>query len=294
MENFENIEFFTGFARYVGKVARLDDFIEHASEKYHREDWGDLIIWELAQAPKKTRVYFTTRHGGVSGPPYDSLNLGFHVGDDPTSVSDNRKILAGFLGVDASRITSPSQRHTSEVSILSPDLIGTGSDSEESEYDPCDGLGTNIANAPLLFHYADCVPVVLMGGHWGEPAVTVLHAGRQGLMQGVISNGVRLMREQFGLELDSINAAIGPCIESCCYEVSEELAREFEERFGQDAVRSRFLDLRAAAVSELIGAGVYSDNISSLDICTSCDNDFYSYRRDGVTGRHGAIAWIEE
>lgn len=294
MDTFREIDSIGNYTKYAAVTALFTDIINRAEQPYHREDWGDLIIWELDKAPRKTRVYFTTRHGGFSLPPYDSLNLGFHVGDDIEAVRKNRLMLSQVLGIDAERISSPAQRHTSAVSILTPEAIGTGSNSEESDYDPCDGLGTNIANAPLLLHYADCVPIVLMGGPRGEPAVAVLHAGRQGLIHGVIGKGVRMMREDFGLELDSISAAVGPCIGSCCYEVSEEMAQEFENRFGPDAVDSRFLDLRAAAVRDLIEAGVYQDNISILDICTSCHPDFYSYRRDGVTGRHGAIAWIEE
>jgi len=293
LDTFREIDNIGSYTKYAALTAMFADIINRAERSYHREDWGDLIIWELDKAPQKIKVYFTTRHGGVSLPPFDSLNLGFHVGDDVEGVRKNRIMLSQVLGIDASRISSPAQRHTSEVAILTSESIGTGSSSEESDYDPCDGLGTSMTNAPILLHYADCVPVVLMGGPWGKPAVVVLHAGRQGLIQGVIGNGIRMMREDFGLELDSINAAIGPCIGSCCYEVSEELALEFEGRFGPDAVISRHLDLRAAAISELTEAGVYRDNIHVLEICTSCDPDFYSYRRDGVTGRHGAIAWIE-
>ncbi|MHB9112830.1 MAG: polyphenol oxidase family protein [Thermoleophilia bacterium] len=293
MEDFQELNSVGNFVRFAAMTPAFEDIIEHAAERYRREDWGSVVVWELARAPKKTKVYFTTRRGGVSQPPYESLNLGFHVGDDPEAVRSNRVILSQILGIDAARISSPRQRHTSEVSILGTDGIGSGSDSESSVYDPCDGLGTDHAGAPVLLQYADCVPVVLMAGNWGKPAVMVLHAGREGLMQGIIARGVELMSESFGLELDSITAAIGPCIGSCCYEVSDQLAGEFESRFGPDAVNSRFLDLRTAAVSELTEAGVYQDNISLLDICTSCDPDFYSYRRDGVTGRHGAIAWIE-
>ncbi|MHB1390491.1 MAG: polyphenol oxidase family protein [Thermoleophilia bacterium] len=269
------------------------DAMEYVAEKYHREDGGEIVVWELARAPRNTRVYFTTRLGGVSRPPYAALNLGFHVGDDPDAVRSNRAMLSQILGIDASRISSPRQRHTSEVALLRPDTIGTGATSDDSAYDPCDGLATDIADAPILLHYADCVPVVLVSAERGRPAVAVLHAGRQGLLQGVIGNGVRLMRESFGLEPASITAAIGPCIGPCCYEVSEEIAREFEGRFGPAAVNSRFLDLRAAATADLTAAGLDQDSISLLDICTACDPDFYSYRRDGVTGRHGAIAWIE-
>lgn len=293
MNDFHELDSVGKFVRYGALAAALGDIISHAEAKHRREDWGDVIVWELARAPGNAKVYFTTRHGGVSKPPYDSMNLGFHVGDDPQAVRANRTTLSQILGIDATRITSPRQRHTSEISILGKDEIGSGSDSEESAFDPCDGLGTELSGAPILLHYADCVPVVLLGGKWGKPAVMVLHAGRQGLMEGVIDRGVQQMREGFSLELDCISAAIGPCIGPCCYEVGEEMAHEFEGRFGPDAVNSGFLDLRAAAVSDLIKAGVYQDNISILDICTSCDPDFYSYRRDGVTGRHGAIAWIE-
>ncbi|MHB0866774.1 MAG: peptidoglycan editing factor PgeF [Thermoleophilia bacterium] len=269
------------------------DAMEHAGEKFHREDWGEIVLWELARAPRSTRVYFTTRLGGVSRSPYASLNLGFHVGDDPGAVRSNRAMLSQILGIDASRISSPRQRHTAEVAMLTPDTIGAGAISDQSACDPCDGLVTDIPDAPILLHYADCVPVVLMAAERGKPAVAVLHAGRQGLMQGVIGNGVRLMRDSLGLAPDSLRAAIGPSIGPCCYEVSEETAREFEGRFGTAAVSSRFLDLRAAAGADLTAAGVDEDSISLLDICTACDPDFYSYRRDGVTGRHGAIAWVE-
>lgn len=269
------------------------DAMEYVAEKFHREDWGEIVVWELARAPRNTRVYFTTRPGGVSRPPYAALNLGFNVGDDPDAVRSNRAVLSQILGIDANRISSPRQRHTSEVAMLTPDAIGTGATSDQSFFDPCDGLATDLTGAPILLHYADCVPVVLMAAERGKPAVAVLHAGRQGLMQGVIGNGVRLMRDSLALEPDSLSAAIGPSIGPCCYEVSEEIARGFEGRFGTAAVNSRFLDLRAAASADLTAAGVDEDRISLLDICTACDPDFYSYRRDGVTGRHGAIAWVE-
>jgi len=112
-------------------------------------------------------------------------------------------------------------------------------------------------------------------------------------MDGIIGNAVALFVDRLGADPEAMTAAIGPCIGSCCYEVDEETAATFVERFGAGRVSGRFLDLGGAVADDLASAGVGRDNIFRLDICTCCNPDFYSYRRDGVTGRHGAIAWIE-
>ena len=259
---------------------------------FSREDWGELVFWRFVTVPPGVNACFTTRQGGFSEESYQSLNLGFHVSDTPVAVRRNREMLASILGTDAEKITSPRQRHTAVVRQLNrKEDVGSGAREEESIFDPCDGLTTTFRGAPLLLHYADCVPLILVAG--GEqPAVAVIHAGRAGIMLGVVANGVRALLDQ-GYEPESISAAIGPAIGSCCYEVDAELAQSFAEQLGSDVVDNNYLDLPGAVVNELICAGVYVDSIANIDICTSCDKDFYSYRRDGVTGRHGAIAWIE-
>ncbi|MEK6536691.1 MAG: laccase domain-containing protein, partial [Actinomycetota bacterium] len=161
-----------------------------------REDWGDVILYRFNSAPKGIRAYFTARNGGVSQPPYQSLNLGFHVGDDPEAVSSNRRLLASILGVDSARITSPRQRHGAEVSVLYDQVdVGAGADSEDSAFDPGDGLITSLKGAPILLHFADCVPVIL-AADGKEQWVGVLHAGREGLIQGVVGRGVLSMSKQ--------------------------------------------------------------------------------------------------
>lgn len=259
-----------------------------------QEDWKPLLLWRFTEAASGVRAYFSSRPGGVSQPPYDSLNIGFHVGDDPGRVRGNREILASTLGLAPDRLTSPRQRHTDRVSLLDNEAdIGQGSRSEESSFDPCDGLVTMLAEAPLLLHFADCVPVVLCGetGN-GHPVVGVVHAGRQGLLEGVLDKAASLMVERTGVAPRDITAAIGPCIGSCCYQVDEKTAAVFAEKF-DNCVNDGYLDLRSAAISELRAAGIWRSNIYTLEICTACNDHFYSYRRDGVTGRHGAIAWIE-
>jgi len=261
-----------------------------------QEDWGEMLLWRFTQAVPCTQACFSSRPGGLSPAPYASLNLGFHVGDDPERVAGNRALLCSSLGIDPASVTSPRQRHTSIISVLeNSDEIGAGSIGEESVFDPCDGLITSMPGAPLLLHFADCVPVVLTALTEDEkPLVGVVHAGRQGLMDGVVRNAVAALKENHGVVPGSTTAAIGPCIGPCCYEVDEETAVEFVKRFGPKRANGRYLDLGSAVADELADSGVRRVNIDRLEICTSCNDHFYSYRRDGVTGRHGAIAWIEE
>lgn len=266
---------------------------------FAREDWGGIVLWRFRKVPRGVNVVFTGRHGGVSQLPYASLNLGFHVGDLPEHVHQNRELVANVLGINAATITSPSQQHTGIVELFEYNTqAGSGSVSEASDFDPCDGLVTSFQQAPILLLYADCTPVVLTATDTlGNPAVAVLHAGRKGLIEGVVENGVSLMAETFNIVRETITAAVGPAIGACCYQVGDDIASEFESRIGPDVIdrndEGSWLDMQSATEAALLEAGLVPDNIHVLEICTSCDPDFFSYRRDGVTGRHGAIAWIE-
>lgn len=277
----------------------LKKYLSLERDPFHREDRGSIAVWEFDRAARGTRVYFSTRLGGVSERPYKSLNLGFHVGDSPSRVLRNRELLGGSFGFQPERLTSPRQRHGGEVRELDQEQdIGKGADGAEASYgpfDPCDGLVTAMERAPLLLHFADCVPVVITALAAGRPLLAVIHAGRAGLIAGVVNNGVRRLKRMKAATagLDEVSAAIGPSIGPCCYEVDAGTAADFRERFGAKAVRERHLDLRGAARQELEGSGVDPGGIHLLDICTACDEEFYSYRRDVVTGRQGALAWIE-
>ncbi len=249
------------------------------------------LAWRFTRAPAGVEVFFTTRRGGASAPPFDSLNLGFHVGDNPELVIRNRTTVSEICGFDPASITAPRQRHTGAVRLVEQEKeIGAGADREESVFDPCDGLVTAFRYVPLLLNFADCLPVVLATGA-PRPAVAVLHAGRRGLMEGVIAGGVALMTG-LGAKPAGITAALGPAIGPCCYEVGPEISRQFEARFGREAVQGESVDLAAAAIIDLKKTGLAPANIHLLDICTCCDKDFFSYRRDGTTGRHAAVAWI--
>ena len=267
-------------------------------ESFHPEGWGSIVLWRFDRAVEGTRVYFSTRLGGVSERPYDSLNLGYHVGDSHAQVLHNRELLGEHFGFPPGKLTSPRQRHSAEIRMLEREHeVGTGADGSDpptSLFDPCDGLVTAMRRTPILLHFADCVPVVVTVRAGLQMLLGVIHAGRAGLVQGVVANGVaHLRRMAAAAGLDEVSAALGPSIGPCCYEVSDLLAAEFTARFGDKVAHGNHLDLRQAARQELEDAGIAAADIHLLDICTACDDDFYSYRREGVTGRQGALAWIE-
>lgn len=279
---------------FYGKRSRPARAVPPGTGTFRKEELGPLVLWRFNPGNVPARIYFTTRSGGSSKAPYESLNLGFHAGDDPEAVRGNRALLAGELGLKPGSLTSPRQRHTALAAVADdPGQAGSGAFVEDSLFDPCDALMTRLENVPILLHFADCVPVVLCGEGNSGPAVAVIHAGRKGLVAGVVESAVSLFKERLGVASEAAVAAIGPAIGPCCYEVDSQTASAFRERFGARAASGgNHLDLRLATASALKAAGVTRDNTHHLDICTSCDDSFFSYRRDGVTGRHGAVAWL--
>jgi len=149
-----------------------------------------------------------------------------------------------------------------------------------------DGLWTDAPGLPILAMSADCLPIVLVRRSGEAPAVAVLHAGWRGLLEGIAASGVT------ALGGGSLAAAVGPAIGPCCYEVGEEVAAQYRERFGDDVVRNGRLDLWTSAERALRAAGV--ERVDRFDRCTACEPEtFFSHRRDaGNTGRQGVIAYV--
>jgi YfiH family protein len=220
-------------------------------------------------------VGFTTRQGGTSEGPYASLNLGLKTGDDPKRVRENRRIACAALGADNGRLAHNVQEHGNRVVHAEP-----GQHTERA-----DGLWTTEPAVPLLVMTADCLPIVLVRTE-GTPVLAVLHAGWKGLLGGIVAAGVKAIGGGV------LSAAIGPSIGPCCYEVGEEVAAPYRERFGDDIVRGGNLDLWTSAERALRAARVA--RIHRFDRCTSCEPEtFFSHRRDsGVTGRQGVIAYL--
>jgi purine-nucleoside/S-methyl-5'-thioadenosine phosphorylase / adenosine deaminase len=219
------------------------------------------------------QVAFSTRQGGVSEGPFESLNLGKLTRDTEENVEENRRRLCAALGVDAGRLTFNRQRHSAVVHRAVGGRRGTDGD----------GIWTDEPGVPMLAFTADCVPVAVVGaeGH----ALALLHVGWRGLLEGIVHEGVQALGS-------AGRAAVGPGIGPCCYEVGDEVAGPFRERFGDDVLVGRNLDLWTATERALRDAGV--GDIDRFDLCTSCNEGlFFSHRRDGgMTGRQGAIGVV--
>ena len=219
-------------------------------------------------------VAFTTRAGGVSAGPYASLNLGAATKDDPERVFENRRRAVAQFDGDASTAAMAFQVHGADV--LKPEPVGVDHPVERPR---CDGLWTDEPDHALILLTADCLPIALAR----EGAVCVLHAGWRGLLAGIADAGL-------GTLGGVVHAVIGPGIGPCCYEVGDEVAAPFRERFGDDVVRGCNLDLWTAAERALAEAV----SVERTDLCTACHPElFFSHRRDhGVTGRQGVVARV--
>jgi YfiH family protein len=231
-----------------------------------------VIRWEV----DGYEVAFTTRVGGVSEGPYASLNLGRKSGDDVAHVDENRRIACAGLGADLEALALNYQVHSDRVLRAAAGMRG----------EHADGLWTDEPGQAILAMSADCLPIALARTDTRAPAVAVLHAGWRGLLAGIVAAGTEALG---GGELA---AAIGPGIGPCCYEVGEEVAAPFRERFGDDVVRGSRLDLWTSAERALRAAGV--ERVDRFDRCTACEPEtFFSHRRDaGRTGRQGVIAYV--
>ena len=224
-------------------------------------------------------VTFTTRRGGVSEGPYQSLNLGILTDDQPDRVLENRRIAAGLAGVDDERVAMGWQVHGTDIrdwTGIRPDPgyahpVAGGRDLEK-----LDGHITRDEGLGLLVLVADCFPVALSDGE----QVAMLHCGWRPLAGGILEKALERFER-------APAAAVGPGIGGCCYEVGEEVLEAFADV--EDAASGRMLDLRTVISARLAAAGV--TDVQHDDHCTSCEPDLYfSHRRDnGVTGRQAGI-----
>jgi YfiH family protein len=226
------------------------------------------------------RAAFSARVGGVSGPPYESLNLGVLTGDERGLVHENRRRLASSLGIDPANVLIGFQVHGAHLERRdAPAEPNPYADPTEPPAKADAQVTATSGLAPLVL-VADCLPVALSG----PGGVAMLHCGWRGLEAGVVARGVSAVQARA--------AAIGPGIGPCCYEVGEEVLSAFSG-LGDGIAAGRMLDLRAVARRLLQRAGV--ETVESADLCTSCNPDlFFSHRRDGErTGRQAGVAWLE-
>jgi YfiH family protein len=224
------------------------------------------------------RAVFTSRRGGVSEPPYDSLNLGILTDDDPAAVARNRALVADELGVVPVFLR---QVHGATVLRLSADRGAPSGGAAVA-----DGHATATPGVAPAVLVADCLPIVIAA----HGAVAVVHAGWRGLAGGVIAEGVRAVRELGGE--GPIAVAIGPGAGACCYETGEEVHAAFAHH-GAGVRKGDNADLKAIAMLEASISG--AEIVHDVGICTICCDPglLYSHRRErGATGRQAGIAWL--
>lgn len=223
------------------------------------------------------RAGFSDRSGGVSREPYGFLNLGYHVGDDWDRAFANRGLLGDWLGAP---ITMTSQVHGAAVA-------------EVDRYRPsmrrkADALVTTAPGVGIGVMVADCVPVLLADADAG--VVATAHAGRPGLVAGVVPNAVEAMIGR-GARLENLRAAVGPSICGRCYEVPAEMRDEVERAVpgtgGTTGWGTPSVDIAAGVLSQLAAAGI--ERVERIEACTYEDERYFSYRRDGVTGRFAGV-----
>ena len=232
----------------------------------------------------RVRRVVTTRAGGASRPPYDTFNLGDHVGDAEGDVHANRKRLAAELGLAEDKLAWMEQVHGRTATIVD------GSETRAAE--ATDALVTATPGVALVVLVADCVPILLADAEDG--VVAAVHAGRVGTRAGVVPAAVAAMLEA-GAEPQRIEALLGPAICGDCYEVPAAMAADVEKHVPGSACKTRKgtpgLDLRAGLWRQLADLGVGKIGVDPR--CTNEDKTLFSYRRDGTTGRIAGITWID-
>lgn len=221
-------------------------------------------------------AFVTGRHGGVSDPPFDELNLGDHVGDDPGHVAQNRRRVAGAAGVDVSRLVIARQVHGHHVAEVRGPV---------SAFD-ADGIVTASSDLAVAVLVADCVPILLVDG--ASARFAVVHAGWRGLAERVLANALTHFDDAA-----SVHAFIGPSISGRTYQVGPEVARHFDDVPGAlapDAADRSLLDLRRVSVHQLLTLGVADARLSVSEQSTDGASLFFSDRAARPCGRFALVA----
>lgn len=253
---------------------------------------GLVPVWD---APANVSALSTTRRGGTSLAPYDDgsgahgLNLGVHVGDAPDAVAANRALLRSQLPGEPGWLT---QVHGSEV-VDAREAAAAAARGDMLKADACIAFEPGVV---CVIQTADCLPVLFCDS--GGKVVGAAHAGWRGLANGVLENAVARMRDAGA---GDILAWLGPAIGPSCFEVGDDVFRAFVEHDGEcasafmpraGAPSKHLADIYALAKRRLAAIGV--DRVWGGNRCTVTERDhFYSYRRDGVTGRMASLIWFK-
>lgn len=244
--------------------------------------------------------FVSTRIGGQSKTPFDSLNLGLKVNDEYDNVIKNRKTLAKAVSIDLLNFVIPSQCHSNNVLVVDEKFKGKGIFDRDDAIADTDSLVTNKPGICLLVFAADCVPVLLYDPI--KKAIAVAHAGWKGTVNKIVRKTILTMIDNFNTDPSDIIAGIGPSIGPCCYKVGGDVINEVYKSFNnasalliKDSFDNTYFDLWSANHTVLIESGICSYNINVSELCTNCNHGlFFSHRQgQGKTGRFGAGIMIK-
>ena len=227
------------------------------------------------------RVWFTTRRGGVSRPPFDSLNLGSHVGDRRPDVLENRRRLKIAMAIGSNRVARGGQVHGIEIATVT----------RGGKLENTDGFITCSRGLALAINSADCFPLVIHSP--SEMVTAALHVGRSGAVGGIIEKAFEILYDRFRIDPANTVAVCGPGICPRCYEVGRDVAMSFPSFARKRHGKAWHLDLPRFIRTGTERAGVRRANFFDSGLCTACDDSLFSYRRDGGrTGRNWTLAMM--
>ena len=223
---------------------------------------------------------FSTRFGGVSEGRFESLNFSFITGDKRENVVENYRRYANALDINTKSMVLTKQIHKDVIHIAAKEDFG-GMVERECELPHADALITNMKNVTLVKFSADCPIIYLLDTK--KKAVGLIHSGWRSTELNIVAKTINKMEKEYGCNPENMLSAIGPSIESCCFEVGDEVAEIFTEGYGEGVIERGYekphVDLKKVLTMQLLSSGIKRSHIAYSDICTGCNIDeFHSYR----------------
>ncbi len=261
---------------------------------------GDVpvIQYEKLNAVPWLKNGFSTRIGGVSRGIYESMNLSFTVGDEEKNVVENFKRFGEAFHTPVENMVYSHQTHTTHVMRVDSSHKGMGI-LRERDFHDIDGLVTNEPGVCLVTSYADCVPLYFVDTE--NKAIGLSHSGWRGTTGNICKNTLAVMAREFGTRAENVTACIGPSICQNCYEVSEDVAKQFMDNYDKpqwDILKAEengkyLLDLHRANYYNMVNCGIPKENISMPDLCTCCNAEWLHSHRATKGKRGGLCAFLK-
>ncbi|MGL4344122.1 MAG: peptidoglycan editing factor PgeF [Cellulosilyticaceae bacterium] len=257
------------------------------------------VVFKPWQEQEELIHGFSTKLGGVSEGALFSLNLGFNRGDEIECVKTNYKRLCHSLEIPYEALVLSKQIHETHIEKVGYQERGNGIE-RLNKWESADGLYTTESGVAIVTHYADCVPLLFYAPQYH--IIGSAHAGWRGTVDEIGPQMIRLWTQKENIPVEAIEVVIGPSIGPCCFEVHDDVAQAFRNKFKEQHIVTDLgndkykVDLWEYNRRLLIEAGVKPQNIYKSEICTCCEHDtFYSHRyTNGKRGTLGAVMYLRK